>query len=117
MVKKSYGFVSLLVLLAAYCFVRYPMFNLHGMRQWPLILFIIAMIVSCVSMLLKNNIVPMFTALGYVIGFGAGVLFHSIGIDAGGGARNTLWLIWTVVMFCCTMTGMIIFLIKAKQRK
>lgn len=113
--KKAANTVPLLVLGAAFYLFRYPLFFLHGMRQWPLVLAVAAIAISCVSTLLDRTIVSVFTAIGYGAGFGMGLLFHSRGVDAGGGSTDNLWLIWTAVMACFIVTGVLIAAAKARR--
>ena len=117
MKNKSIVIVPLLVLAVAYCLFRYTLFGLHGMKELVLVLAVVAIIISCISIFLKNNVVPNFTVIGYIIGFVAGLLFHSNGSDAGGGATNNLWLIWMVTMLCFILLGVIVTVIRAKYRK
>ncbi|RVU98486.1 hypothetical protein EII22_01365 [Coriobacteriales bacterium OH1046] len=113
--RKAANIVPLLALVAAFCLFRYPLFHLHGMRQWPLVLVAAAMAISCISILLDRAIVSTFTAIGYAAGFGAGLLFHSRGVDAGGGSTDSLWLIWTAVMACFIVAGVLVAAVKARR--
>ncbi len=117
MKKSIIGFVALLALLASYFVLRYPLFNLHGMKQWPFGLAVVAIGISCVSIILKSNAVPVFAAIGYIVGFVVGLLFHSNGIDAGGGKTNNLWLIWIVVMLCFILLGVIVAVMRVQRGK
>lgn len=100
MIRKRtmiYG-ASLLILCAGFILCRYGFFIIHGMRDWPLILFLVALAVIGLSFLFKARVVPMATALAYSAGFAVGVIFQSNGADPGGGRTNSLWLIWTAVL-------------------
>ena len=88
--KRMYGVFSVLILLAAYWFIRYPLFKLHGMIQWPFLLAVVAVVICCICIFIQNKTLPLFTASGYILGFVAGVLFHRNGVDAGGGTVDTL---------------------------
>lgn len=112
---KAADIVSLLVLIAAYRLFRYPLFHLHGMKQWPLALAVAAIAISCVSAFLNRTIVSVSAAIGYVAGFCAGLLFHSRGVDAGRGSTDNLWIIWTAVMACFIVAGMLISAVKARR--
>jgi len=107
--------IPLLVLAAAYCLLRYPLFYLHGMRQWPLALFVCALAVSCVAARFNCAAVSMLAAIGYVAGFGAGLLFRSYGTDAGGGSTDNLWLIWAAVMACFIVAGVLVSAIRVRR--
>ena len=64
--------VSLGILCAGYLLTRYILFDLHGMKQWPLVLFVCGIVVMGASFLAKAEQVPVFTALSYTGGFFVG---------------------------------------------
>lgn len=70
---------------------------MHGMKQWPCLLFAGGVAVLGTSFFMKAKRVSVFTVLFYIVGFLAGMLFQTEGIDAGGGRTNNFWLIWTIV--------------------
>lgn len=90
--------VSLLILCIGFILCRYVFFEMHGMRDWPLVLFAFSFIVVGFSFLFKARLVPIFTSIAYIAGFIAGVVFQTNGSDYGGGSTNNLWLIWTAVL-------------------
>ncbi len=99
--------VSLAVLLLEFVLCRFVFFSFHGMKEWPLVLFFAGMVVLLLSAVNGKKLVSVFTAMGYFLGFWAGVLFSSKGQDAGGGATNNLWILWTVVFVVCILAGII----------
>ena len=102
MKKRTAGFVSLLVLTAEYFIIRYPLFKLHGMKEWPLCLFMAGAVVISVSGLVKTDrILPVCTALGYSAGFILGYLFQ---FDYGRGL-NSMWIIWTFCFAAAAAAG------------
>ncbi|XCP85021.1 hypothetical protein ABXS75_18670 [Roseburia hominis] len=109
--------VSLLILCVGYVLTRYIFFGIHGMKQWPLVLFICGVVVIVISFICQANLVPVFTAVTYIIGFIAGVIFQTDGIDAGGGKTNNLWIIWTVVFACSVISASINELIAAWKKQ
>lgn len=89
--------LSLGVLCIGFLLFRYVLFDIHGMKQFPLGLFVIGVISLVISFFFNGKITPICTAFAYIIGFSIGVLFQEDGIDAGGTATNNLWIIWSVV--------------------
>lgn len=84
---------------------RFFMFDFHGMKQYPMILFIVSLSILIISLLLKKHLLSIISILGYVGGFLIAFIFNSDGIDAGGGRTNNLWIIWTVTMLTCIIIG------------
>ena len=109
--------ISLGVLCVGYFLTRYVFFDLHGMKQWPLMLFVCGAVVIAGSLFVRAKQVPVFTALSYIGGFAAGALFQTDGVDAGGGGTNNLWIIWTVVFVCFTLASIFTELLAARKKK
>lgn len=99
--------ICLGIILLGLVLCRYVFFNLHGMKEWPVNLFIVGTAALLVSLLARKQYVPWFIAGGYVLGFCLGVLFHTEGTDPGGGKTNNLWIIWTVVFLVCILAGIL----------
>jgi len=99
--------ISFGILLLGFVLCRYAFFGLHGMKEWPVDLFIVGMAALFISLFARKQYVPWFTASGYVLGFCLGVLFHAEGTDPGGGKTDNLWLIWTVVFLGCILAGIL----------
>ena len=108
--------VSLGILLFGFVLCRFVFFGLHGMKEWPVDLLVAGFVVLLVSLLAKKQFIPWFTASGYLLGFIAGVIFHTEGFDPGGGKTDNLWQIWTAVFVVCILAG-IVFEIVMKWRK
>ncbi len=103
--KRKAGAVSLLALTAEYLILRYPLFKLHGMMDWPWILFLTGIVVIAVSGLVKGKkALPVLTAAGYIVGFFLGYLFQ---FDYGR-ELNSLWIIWTVCYAAAILAGVFI---------
>ena len=109
--------ISLGILCAGYVLTRYVLFDLHGMKEWPLVLFVCGIVVIGISLVAKGKQTPIFTALAYIAGFAAGVIFQTDGLDAGGGKTNNLWIIWTVVFVCFTLASILTDLFAARKKK
>lgn len=88
-------------LCAGFILCRYALFDLHGMKQWPCLLFVCGVVVIGISFFSKAKRVSIVSACSYVIGFFVSVVFQSDGVDAGGGRSSNLWLIWRAVFVCC----------------
>ena len=99
--------LSLGVLCIGFVLCRYVFFDIHGMKQWPVILFAIGIIAVTISFILEGKTMPICTAFSYIAGFVVGVIFQTDGTDAGGETTNNLWIIWTVVFICLTLSGII----------
>ena len=97
--------ICLGILLIGFVLCRYVFFDLHGMKEWPVDLFIAGLVALLVSLFARKQYVPWFTAGGYVFGFLLGVLFHTEGTDPGGGKTDNLWSIWMLVFLGCIMAG------------
>jgi len=108
--------ISLCVLLTGFLVCRYAFLSLHNMHQWPMILFVAGLIVLVISFFAKAKLVPVFTSLAYLVGFAAGVIFQSDGVDTGGGRTNNLWIIWTVVFVCFVVSAVINEMLSGKRR-
>lgn len=102
MKKRTAGAISLTGLTAAYLILRYPLFFLHGMKDWPFILFIAGTVVIVISgVAFDKKALPVLTLAGYIIGFISGYIFRS-DYDIG---LNNLWIIWTCVYFGAILAG------------
>ena len=99
--------LSLCVLSIGFVLCRYVFFDIHGIKQLPVWLFVVGMIAMAVSFFLEGKTTPICTAVAYIVGFIAGAIFQTNGVDAGGGTTNNLWIIWAVVFVCLTLVGII----------
>lgn len=95
------------VLLGGCLLCRYAFFSYHGMAAWPETLYHIGSGLLAISFVCKWRITPFCIALGYSIGFVAGFLFQTDGVDPGGGTTNNLWIIWTAVFAGLIAIGII----------
>ena len=102
-----------IILIFSFIIIRYVLFDIHGMKQMPLILFLCVFIAITVSILSKVKIIPYIISISYPIGFIFGLIFQKNGTDFGGGLTNNLWLIWGVSIVIITIISIIIeFIIK-----
>lgn len=100
-------FLSLCVLSIGFVLCRYVFFDIHGMKQLPVWLFVVGMVSMAVSFFLEGKTTPICTAVAYIVGFVAGAISQTNGVDAGGATTNNLWIIWAVVFVCLTLAGII----------
>ena len=118
MKKRIVGATSLFVLIGSYLLVRYPLLGLHGMMDWPLVLLfpgIAAVVIA--GVILGKRIVPVFTAVGYILGFFGGTLFQSTYYDSHGVTVNNMWAIWTVSYLSVIAAGIIVEIINGVMSK
>ena len=99
--------LSLCVLSIGFVLCRYVFFDIHGMKQLPVWLFVVGVVSMAVSFFLEGKTTPICTAVAYIVGFIAGAIFQTNGVDAGGGTTNNLWIIWAVVFVCLMIAGII----------
>jgi MFS family permease len=99
--------VSFGILFLGFVLCRFVFFGLHGMKEWPLDLLVVGLVVLLVSMLARRKYVPWFSSIGYFVGFLAGVIFHTKGFDPGGGRTDNLWQIWTIIFVVCILAGIV----------
>lgn len=92
----------------SFIIIRYVMFDIHGMKQFPLILFLCVFIVIIVSALIKSKITPYILSISYSIGFIIGLIFQKNGNDLGGGLENNLWIIWVSSIFIILIISIIL---------
>ena len=107
--------IPLIILIFSFIIIRYVLFDIHGMKQMPLILFLCVFIAITVSILSKVKIIPYILAISYPIGFALGLIFQKNGTDLGGGLTNNLWAIWVSSIVVIVIISIIIeFIIKEK---
>lgn len=90
-------FAWLMALCGGFVLCRYILFPMHGMREWPVVLFIAGTAVIIAAFLVRARYVPAAASVAYTLALLIGVLFQTDGVDPGGGRTNNLWIIWTVV--------------------
>lgn len=102
MKKRTAGLLSLAGLGGAYFLFRGPLFRLHGMKDWSLVLFLVCAAAVLVSgVVCRGKRLPVWTFAGYALGFWAGYFFQ---FDYGIGL-NSMWLIWGGVCLACILFG------------
>jgi len=99
--------LSLCVLCIGFVLCRYVFFDIHGMKQLPVLLLGAGIVFVAISFFLEGKVAPICTAFAYIVGFVAGAIFQSSGVDAGGATTNNLWIIWAAVFVCLTLLAII----------
>jgi len=112
--KRTVGIAALVALFAEYFLLRYPLLHLHRMKEWPLDLVVAALVISGIAVWVKNRIVPVCAVIGYAVGFAAGYFFQ---ISEPVKMTNNLWIIWTLTLLGFIVLGVILSVVKAKQKK
>lgn len=96
---------SVLLLAIGYLIFRYALFDLHGMKQWPLILFVFGLSIIGVAALFVCPKIMLSAAVSYHIGYMTGLLFGSEWIDQHGTAMDNTWIWFTLVMLAVICVG------------
>lgn len=114
MKERMIGNLSLAAVLASYLIFRYPLFDLHGMKDFPFILCLIGVfLIVLTGIVRKNKVTPPLIALGYIGGFAAGALFS---YDYGEGLNN-LWIIWMWCFVVASVAGIIANLVLERRAR
>ncbi len=121
LIKTKNQFILSFIMLGCYGFsyllCRYAFFGLHGMKQWPNVLAIVGLIAIIISMVFRNQIVPLATIVGYMGGFVLAMIFNTDGIDQGGGGTNNAWKIWGIIFILSIVIGIILSFIGKQGNK
>lgn len=113
--NRKVGIISLCVLLASYLLFRYPLFGLHGMKGFPLVLLVVGIAVIVFFGIVKGGrVAPLYTTVGYIVGFVCGCLLERITPDPGGGQMSDFWEFWMGGFIAATVAGI---LIEIRQKK
>lgn len=100
--------LSAIFLSFEFLLCRYVLFYLHGMKDWPKVLFVIGLMVILFSVIFNNKILLLTVLGGYILGFVIGYMFQSNSIHQGGSHTvNNMWEIWTIVFFRSMGIGLI----------
>lgn len=99
--------MSIIILAISYVLCRFVFFNLdwHGMKSWPSVLAIVALLVIVVAIMGNKKYLPFIVDGGYLIGFFVGKIFNVNGVDPGGGTTSNLWEIWSIFFVSSIILG------------
>ena len=112
-----YPIAASVLLFICFLLCRYCFFNLHGMKDWPVILFTFGLIVIIVSALFNSRKVMICTPIGYIMGFVLGMLFNTDSLDPGGGILNNAWIIWTTSFLMLIIIGVVLEVVTKRIKK
>ena len=101
MVLISYSLLGIFYLLT-----RHLTFGLHGMKSWPDLMALIALILLSLAIGFKRRILTGFVLAGHIGGYVLAMLFQRDGIDPGGGRTNNAWLIWLISFLLVSGMGL-----------
>lgn len=113
--KRISRLVSGVILLLSFVVCRYGLFDLHGMKSWPLFLLVVGGVFFLVALGMGSRYLPLFTAVGYPLSFAVGLVFRQGGPNPHGGNMDRLWLVWLVAYLCMIAAGGIVELIARKR--
>ena len=99
--------IALGILLFGFVLGRYVFFDVHGMKEFPVVLLVLGLVVMVASVVTTKTILPYFISAGYIIGFVSGFIFQATKIDSNGVSVNNLWVIWAVVYVAFIVLGFI----------
>lgn len=92
---------GLAVLAAEWLLVRFPLLGLHGMRDWPWILFVIGLIAVVVSGALGAKWTVLGTLVGYLGGFFCGLISNIPGPND----TTQGWVVWACIFLAGILLG------------
>lgn len=99
--------IALGILLVGFILGRHVFFEVHGMKEFPVVLLVLGLVVMGISVLTTKKVLPYFISAGYIIGFVFGFIFQVTKMDANGVSVNNLWVIWAVVYVAFIVVGFI----------
>lgn len=110
--------ISILILLIGFAFCRFVFFGVHGMKEWPTILFVSGLVVIAISSFYKCKFISISASIGYIIAFVLAVFFEQDYADPTGAmTMNNLWIIWTASYLCFILLGIIVEVVKRYGKK
>ena len=101
---------GLAVLAAEWALVRFPLFGLHRMKDWPWILFIFGLIVVAIAGASGAKWVIFGTLAGYPAGFFCGEILDYPD-------KTMDWWVWTCVFLAGILLGTALSIIFAMRKK
>jgi Na+/proline symporter len=100
-----------IVLTVAYLLCRYVFWTLHGMKSFPLALFVCGLAVIALAGLVDSRGTQVGAPAGYIVGFVAALCLNSNSVDPGAGMLNNAWIIWAAVFLAALLIGIIFTII------
>lgn len=112
--KLKLGLGGLAVLAAEWLLIRFPLLGLHGMRDWPWVLFIVGLIAVVIAGALGAKWAVLGTLAGYLGGFFCGVIFNFPGRTPG---ATVGWAVWTCVFLAGIVVGAVAPIVMAARKR
>lgn len=107
-IKRSIWTIMLMILLfISFLLCRYVFFDLHQMKQFPLVLFLLGLSIISVASIFDKAKLAICTVLGYNAGFTMGILFDADWTDSHGTRMTNTWIWFVVVMLLFVCFGII----------
>ena len=97
--------LSVAILSLVFVLIRYVLLDLHGMKQWPLTLFLAGIAVVGISSAFGCRLIPVIAGVSYPVSFLIGMLLQTESVDPSGARTNNLWLIWTGTYLAMMLAG------------
>jgi len=120
MQSRIIGAVGAAVALSiSFLLCRYIFFDLHGMMQWPFVLYLFGLIVILIAAVFGSRKVMYSTAWGYMISFmlGMALNWNTYHPERGHGAyTNNNWFIW-ILSFLAFIAMAIVYDVIVKRTK
>ncbi len=112
MKRRMFGLLSIVGITVAYLILRFPLFWMHGMKQWPLVLFIIGVVVITIAgVVFSKKVLPIMTAIGYILTY---LIAYLLQFDYGIGL-NSMWIIWTCCYIFIIVIGIVLSIVGKKM--
>ena len=118
MKKYGIGLLSMAILIVSFLICRFALFDMHKMKQFPIVLMIAGGLFIGISMLFGGTRFPLFASLGYPVSFAAGLIFSQDYADSTGAMTlNNGWIICIIVYLVIVCIGIIVEAVARKKRK
>lgn len=114
--KKALDWYSVIYLLVSWGAIRFLLFGLHGMKQWPDMLAFAGAVAVALGLAFRLTGLSRCASVGYFVSFLIGYLLRRKGTDPGGGATDSLWIVWTVSYVVIILLGLLADLKRKKKR-
>ena len=112
-----YKAYSVIYLIVGWVMCRFMLLPAHSMKDVPDMLALIGAIIIIFSIIKNHNSTARMASLGYVVSFLIALLLQKKGTDPGGGATNTMWIVWIVSYALLIAYGIFIDIKISKQKK
>ena len=100
------------ILAAEWLLIRFPLFGLHWMKEWPLDLLIVGLVAVAVAGILGAKWAVLGTLAGYLTGFFCGLIYNPPGPN---GTRLGP-LVWMFVFLAGILLGIAVSVVSAWRR-